>query len=49
MIAYNETLITINFQVESVVGLRNMGSQSNQNSLKRQSIRFEARIFMSVQ
>jgi len=30
MIAYNE--ITTNFQVEPIIGLRNMGSQSNQNS-----------------
>jgi len=49
MIAYNETLITTNFQVEPIIGLRDMGGQSRQNSLKRQSIRFEARIFMSVQ
>jgi len=49
MIAYNETLITTNFQVEPIIGLKNIESQNNQNSLKRQSIRFEARIFMSVQ
>jgi len=46
MIAYNERLITTNFQIESIIGLRNMG---NQNLLKHQSIRFEARIFISVQ
>jgi len=52
MIAYNETLITTNFQVEPIIGSRDMGEeegQSSQNSLKRQSICFEARIFMSVQ
>jgi len=48
MIAYNETLITINFQVEHIIGLRDMGDQSSQNSLKRQSIHFEA-FLMSVQ
>jgi len=42
MIAYNETLITTNFQVEPINGLRDIGDQSSQNSLKRQSIRFEA-------
>jgi len=26
MIAYNETLITTNFQVEPIIGLRDMGS-----------------------
>jgi len=25
MIAYNETLITTNFQIESIIGLRDMG------------------------
>jgi len=49
MIAYNETLITTNFQVESIIGLRNIEGQSSQNSLKRQFIRFRARIFMSIQ
>jgi len=34
MIAYNETLITTNFQFESIIGLRDMGGQSSQNSLK---------------
>jgi len=43
MIAYNETLITTNFQVEPIIDLRDMGGQSSQNSLKRQSIRFEAK------
>jgi len=49
MIAYNETLITTNFQVEPIIGLRNMGGQSSQNSLQHQSIRFEIRIFMFFQ
>jgi len=49
MIVYNEILITTNFQVEPIIGLRDIEDQSNQNSLKRQSIRFEVRIFMSVQ
>jgi len=35
MIAYNETLITTNFQVEPIIDLRDMGDQSSQNSLKR--------------
>jgi len=48
MIAYNETLITTNFQVEATIGLRDMRGQSSQNSLKRQFTRLEARIFMSV-
>jgi len=46
MIAYDETLITTNFQVESIIDLRDMRGQSSQNSLKHQSIRFEARIFV---
>jgi len=49
MIAYNETLITTSFQVEPIIDLRDMRDQSSQNLLKRQSICFEARIFMSVQ
>jgi len=49
MIVYNETLIITNFQVEPIIGLRDMRDQSSQNLLKRQFIRFEARIFMSVQ
>jgi len=49
MIAYNEILITTNFQVGPIIGLRDMEGQSSQNSLKRQSIHFEAQIFMSVQ
>jgi len=49
MIVYNKTLIITNFQVEPIIGLRDMGDQSNQNSLKRQSIRFETRIFIFVQ
>jgi len=48
MVAYNETLITTNFQVESIIGLRDMGGQNSQNSLKSQPVRFKARIFMSV-
>jgi len=34
MIVYNETLITTNFQVKPIIGLRDMESQSSQNSLK---------------
>jgi len=34
MIAYNETLITTNFQIELIIGLRDVGGQSSQNSLK---------------
>jgi len=40
-----KVLITTNFQVESIIGLRKMVGQSSQNLLKRQFIRFEARIF----
>jgi len=29
MIAYNETLITTNFQIEPIIGLRNIRGQSN--------------------
>jgi len=31
MIAYNETLITTNFQVEPLIGLRDMEGQNSQN------------------
>jgi len=40
MIVYDETFITTNFQVESIIGLRDI-SQSSQNSSKRQPICFE--------
>jgi len=33
MIAYNETLITTNFQVELIIGLRDMG-ESNSKFVK---------------
>jgi len=40
-----------NFQVEPIIKFKRYGGggQSSQNSLKCQSIRFEARISMSVQ
>jgi len=48
MIAYDETLITTTFQVEPIIGLRDMRGQSSENSLKRQPICFEARTFICV-
>jgi len=40
MTAYNETLIITNFQVEPIIGLRDMGGQSRGSKFVKASVQY---------